>query len=269
MKREIDIDELKLIQLEILQSIHDFCIKSNIKYSLAYGTLIGAIRHKGYIPWDDDIDIMMPRDDYERFLESFDGAYNNLIVLAPEKTKNFYAPYANVVKTDTVLIESRTSAGQQLGIKIDVFPIDSVPEDKSELVKLYKKVRVYKYLISIKNARYSDFNSFIGKVAGCFLKAMVHFIPLGNLLNGMAIKSNEKNMKSDMVNNIVWCAKDEKACFLRKDMADYIDVDFENHKFKSICGYVDFLRAHYGDYMQLPPEEQRIPHHGFSAYWKD
>lgn len=269
MKKEIDIEELKSIQLEILQAIHDFCVKSNIKYSLAYGTLIGAIRHKGYIPWDDDIDIMMPRDDYKRFLDMFDGAYSNLVVLAPEKTKNFYAPYANVVKTDTVLIESRTSSGQKLGIKIDIFPIDSVPQNKNERVKLYRKVRIYKYLISIKNARYSDFSSFFGKMAGFVLKVLTHFIPLGTLLNSMAVKSNKKYMKSDMVNNIVWCFKDEKACFLRKDMANYIDVDFENHKFKSIDGYDNFLRAHYGDYMQLPPEDQRKPHHGFTAYWKD
>ena len=69
--KEIQIDELKSIQLAILEYVHDFCIKNNIRYSLCGGTLIGAVRHKGYIPWDDDIDIIMPRDDYEKFCSLF------------------------------------------------------------------------------------------------------------------------------------------------------------------------------------------------------
>lgn len=268
MKKEINIDELKSIQLDILQSVHDFCVKNNIKYSLAYGTLIGAIRHKGYIPWDDDVDIMMPRDDYERFVETFDGAINNLVVMAPRKTKNYYAPYANVINTKTVLIESRLTSEKQLGIKIDVFPIDSVPENKSERERLYGKVRAYKRLIGFKNASYSDYNSMGGKIAGFLVRTFGFFISFGKMLDRMAINCNMRYIDSEFVNNIVWCAKEEKACFFRKDMDDYIDVDFEGHKFKSIVGYDDFLRAHYGDYMQLPPEDQRNPHHGFIAYWK-
>lgn len=269
MNRKIDTEELKSIQLDILQAVHDFCVKSNLRYSLAYGTLIGAIRHKGYIPWDDDVDIMMPREDYERFLDTFDGSYNNLIVLAPGKTKQYYAPYANVVNTKTVLIESRLTSDRNLGIKIDVFPVDNVPEDEHERIKLYNKVRTYKHLISIKNARYSDFNSVAGKVAGFFVRIIGHFVSFGNKLDKIAILTNANNKESKMVNNIVWCYKDEKACFLRKDLNEYIDVEFEGHKFKSIVGYDNFLRAHYGNYMQLPPEDQRNPHHGFAAYWND
>ncbi len=269
MKKEINIDELKLIQLDILKSVHDFCVNNNLKYSLAYGTLIGAIRHKGYIPWDDDVDIMMPRDDYERFLDSFDGAYNHLIVQAPGKTNNYYAPYANVINTKTVLIESRLTSEKQLGVKIDVFPIDSVPEKKTERERLFGRVRVYKRLISMKNACNSDYNSIGGKVAGFLVRTFCHFISLGKMLDRMAINCNVKYLDSKIVNNIVWCYKDEKACFLRKDMDDYIDVDFEGHKFKSIVGYDEFLCVHYGDYMQLPPEDQRNPHHGFIAYWKE
>lgn len=268
MKKEINIDELKSIQLDILQSVHDFCVKNNIKYSLAYGTLIGAIRHKGYIPWDDDVDIMMPRDDYERFINLFNGSYKDLIVLAPGITNKYYAPYANVINTKTVLIESRLKTKNQLGIKIDVFPIDSVPEKESERERLYDKVRTYKRLISMKNASFSDFNSLGGKVAGLLVRTFGFFLSFGKMLDRIAINCNEKYINSKNVNNIVWCAKDEKACFLRKDMDDYIDVDFEGRKLKSIVGYDNFLRAHYGDYMQLPPEDQRNPHHGFIAYWK-
>ena len=83
-------EELNVIQLDILDDIHQFCVNNNIRYSLAFGSLIGAIRHHGYIPWDDDIDIMMPRPDYDVFINSFNGAYKHLVVAAPELDWNYY-----------------------------------------------------------------------------------------------------------------------------------------------------------------------------------
>ena len=78
-KREVTLDEMRTIQLDILNKIQEFCIKNNIRYSLCGGTLLGAVRHKGYIPWDDDVDIFMPRPDYERFFASFNGSYDNIV----------------------------------------------------------------------------------------------------------------------------------------------------------------------------------------------
>ena len=105
--KEIGIDELKKLQVEMLVLIDEFCQHNNIRYSLSSGTLIGAVRHKGYIPWDDDIDIMMPREDYDRFVSTFNGAYGHLSLLAPEINCNYYAPYANVF--DILLSQFETS----------------------------------------------------------------------------------------------------------------------------------------------------------------
>lgn len=264
----IELDELKKIQLEILSSVHEFCVSKNIHYSLAYGTLIGAIRHKGYIPWDDDIDIMMPRDDYERFLDTFNGTYCNLDVLSPNDNKYFYAPYANVIRTDTVLIENRKAKKGCSGIKIDVFPIDSVPNDKSDRVKMYQRVHTYQLYIGLKNTVLSYQTTLLSKMAGLFMHVVGKFLPLGAMLNNFALKSNEKNANSDWVNNIVWCTAGEKASFRKTDIAEYVDVSFEGFEFKALSGYEYFLKAHYGDYMQLPPVEQRQPKHDFMAYWK-
>lgn len=87
-------------------------------------------------------------------------------------------------------------------------------------------------------------------------------------LNDIALQSNKENEKSGFVNNIVWCAAKEKGCFKKEDMNEYIDVIFEGCVFKSLKGYDDFLTAHYGNYMELPPVEKRITHHTFDAYWK-
>ena len=266
--KEISLEEIKKIQLEILQDVHAYCVKNNINYSLAYGTLIGAIRHKGYIPWDDDIDIIMPRADYERFLKTYDGKEKNLKVIAPSIRSFYYAPYANVVNTKTILLEGNMRRINGLGIKIDIFPIDSVPNEKTLRMKLFKRVNTIKYLIRRKNERiqmrYSK-SFFITLL----MKIVLFWFPITKILDVMAKAQDSRNPFSEQVNNIVWCVAGEKGCFPRKALDSYIDVVFEDGLFKALKGYDSFLRAHYGDYMQLPPEEKRISHHDFEAFWKN
>ena len=266
--KEITVEEIKKIQLDILQDVHAYCVKNNINYSLAYGTLIGAIRHKGYIPWDDDIDIIMPRADYERFLKTYDGKEKNLKVIAPSVRIFYYAPYANVVNTRTILIEGDMGRINGLGIKIDIFPIDSVPNEKTLRMKLFNRVHTIKYLICRKNEQIQmKFNkSFFITL---FIRIVLFWFPITKILDMLAKAQTSRNPFSDQVNNIVWCAAGEKGCFPRKDLDHYIDVIFEGGLYKALEGYDSFLRAQYGDYMQLPPEEKRIPRHGFEAFWKN
>ena len=140
--REISVEELKILQLEILCKVDEFCCSNHISYTLAYGTMIGAIRHKGYIPWDDDIDIAMPRPDYDRFIRNFNGYDPNLYVLAPELQPFFYATYANVCDRRTLLNEGKNShLGIEMGVKIDIFPIDGTPYDYTEYKEEVKYIR--------------------------------------------------------------------------------------------------------------------------------
>ncbi len=139
--KEIEIEELKRLQVDMLKCIDDFCVSNGIKYSLSSGTLIGAVRHQGYIPWDDDIDIMMLRDDYDRFVQMFNGSYSHLSLLAPELDWGYYAPYANVFDNRTLLQEGNNGhRGMQLGVKIDIFPIDFVAVDEFTYKKDLQKV---------------------------------------------------------------------------------------------------------------------------------
>ena len=133
--KEINIEELKLIQLDILQAIHDFCEENHIKYSLACGSMLGAVRHKGYIPWDDDIDVYLMRDDYEKLISSFPKVYKNVYELASlERDSKYARAYARAYNNKTIQYNG-TREKEVRGIGIDVYGSDFVPDDETAWLK--------------------------------------------------------------------------------------------------------------------------------------
>lgn len=272
--REIDIEELKKIQIEILVAIDQFCQQNSIKYSLSSGSLIGAVRHNGYIPWDDDIDIMMPRADYDRFVSSFNGVFEHLSLLAPEIDSDFYAPYANVFDNRTLLLENDNGhRGVNLGVKIDVFPIDKVAsklEDYVRDMKMVERLNLIMYVKRLENfwnhkKRLKDFVKIgILKIISCCFP----YSYLQRKIKSIAV--NESNIDSEYVDNAVFNIYSRKITRFKKTvMEDYINMPFEGQSFSVVKDYDSVLRKMYGDYMQLPPENQRVPHHNFNAYWID
>lgn len=270
MKQITELEELKKIQLDILIKVHEFCQKNNLRYSLDSGTLLGAIRHKGYIPWDDDIDIIMPRPDYLRFLESFNGFTPELKVLAPELDWNFYAPYANVYDTRTILNEGANShRGIELGIKIDIFPVDGAPSDEDEYIKLLKVINRLNLQMQAKRYIISDSGKSL-KLKAYLLYHRVRSVfksysQLQKQISFLCSKNSFDNSPFAAKLSYTWT---KNRC-PRKVFEEFIDCEFEGQRLKIIKEYDLFLKKMYGNYMQLPPEGKRVPHHGFKAYWKD
>ena len=130
------LNDIKKVSLDILISIHEYCKANGIKYSLGYGTMLGAVRHKGFIPWDDDIDILMMREDYDRFLSGYKDS--KFEVIDHKREKKYILPYAKVVDKNTVLFNS-WMPDLKLGVSVDVFPVDYVGKDMDEAEKLYNK----------------------------------------------------------------------------------------------------------------------------------
>ena len=138
MKKITDIHELRQIQMGILDEVHQYSEAHGLRYFLSSGTLIGAVRHKGYIPWDDDIDVYMPRKDYERFLREFKGN-EQYKLLNPAKEPHYYYTFAKVIDLRTRMVEDETE-GFEIGVYMDIFPVDYVPDDMKS-ASMYSNAR--------------------------------------------------------------------------------------------------------------------------------
>lgn len=265
----IELEDQKRIQLEILYKVASFCEDNGIRYYLAYGTLLGAVRHKGYIPWDDDIDIMMPRPDYIKFINTFNGFSNNRVIshfLDP----NYPWQFAKVINTDTVLEELINYAYKDMGIYIDVFPIDGVSSIKKKMLWHYRYIKVLKLLLSLKRGKklcsrkpwqnlLLNFSSLL-----CF----VNLHTLIKKINSMA--SMYSFDESDNVAILVNAGYGKKEIIPKAYFSENVILEFEKHSFIAPNGYEKYLEHVYGDYMTLPPVEKRISHHAYKckAYYK-
>lgn len=267
--KSIELEDLKRIQLGILRNVATFCKKNGIRYYLSYGTLLGAVRHKGYIPWDDDIDIMMPRPDYERFISMFNGVYTDNKVVSHLLDPIYPWPFAKVVNTKTVVIESINYAYKDMGVYIDIFPIDGLPEAKFDLFVLLKTVRFLRILLSIKRGKKLNsrkcWQNFLLNFS--FLLSPLTYSKLLKKLDSISSRCSYENSRNVMILSV---AENENKEILPKSVYDkIIDIEFENYLFDIPYEYEKWLEHIYGDYMTLPPVEERITHHANNAYYKE
>lgn len=266
--KEIKLDELKKIQLEILDVVHHFCQENGITYFLSSGSLIGAVRHKGYIPWDDDIDLYMPRKDYDRFVSAFNmdnrQRYRVVSLLTDE---NCTLAFAKVERTDTRIIE-HVDYPMALGINIDVFPVDGVPDDLEERTKYFAKIQWFRNELVLKDVSL-DFKrrGLIKNIILLLGKLFLFHKSMRHLAEQLDMSIDKVNSDSQYVCNLVM-GNGINSVFTREAINDSTDVEFEGKFYKTMRGYEEYLTKTYGNYMQLPPIEKRVSHHVFTAYWK-
>lgn len=259
MKKIENIHELRKIQIAILDNVHHFCEANGLTYYLYSGTLLGAVRHKGYIPWDDDIDISMPRKDYERFLQLYYDVEGIYRVINPATEPHFYYTFAKVIDSRTRMIEDGIK-GYEISVYIDIFPIDYVPDDMSKRERLF---RLKKMLYKIRRCKISDFNPLYSQLAyWCYKLLPIPVTLINKCIRNLIISK----VPTSTVCNLTEAGPNINGCYPAEDIASTIDIEFEGKMFKTLVGYHDMLQRSYGDYMELPPEDQRLTHH-FTAYW--
>lgn len=272
--REIGLEERKKLQLEMMDEVDSFCRKNNLTYYLAFGTLIGAIRHKGYIPWDDDMDIMMPRDDYNKFAALFprEGFYRFLV---PGMVNNYPYAFGKIIDIRTVKKEPIRRKYQVIGLDIDVFPIDNYPYDIDEAEKWCDDISRTQKLLNKQFALFAKGSTFFRTI----VKNTI--ICFWNILDYLGIYTvNKSVLKLDKLSK-KYNTKETNYCGIssistygvrkrnRKQVFDSaIEMEFEGRNYLVPSGYDEYLKDTYGDYMQLPPVEKRKTHHINRVYWK-
>ena len=261
MKREILLEERRRIQLDMLEEFQEFCEKKGIKYSLAYGTLIGAIRHKGYIPWDDDVDIMMPLPDMQRLKNEFIS--DNVKYCDIDTEKHFEYGFSRLACKKT--FGKAGVSFKSYGVNIDVYPVLSVADTLEERDEYFEKGRLLlnkrlKYIkwrgLAMSYLPISTIPGFDRSVREYRDYMMQNSYPYG-ATNHFFVYGGDLSKK------------ERELCTYDFDLFDgLIKVDFEGFKLNAIERYHEYLTYYYGDYMQLPPEEDRIPYHGGRYFWK-
>lgn len=266
--RKITLEENRKFQIDVLDAICSFCDKNDIKYFLIAGTLLGAVRHKGYIPWDDDIDIAMLRDDYELFVKTFktDGYY----AVAPEiNTSGYFLPFAKVCKDKTQIIENTKTMKIKLGINVDVFPIDVVSDDPIERKRHLGKIRRQRKLIDIIDTPLSNTRTWYKNIALALLQIVLLPISPQKVITKIVNYSKMySNMESSLCAEVAWgCG--EREVVSRNVFESVQKIAFEGKMYNAPAGWDEWLSNRYGDYMKLPPLNQQRTHHECNAYILD
>ncbi|MCM1320692.1 MAG: LicD family protein [Bacteroides sp.] len=266
--KEIFIEDIRRIQLEMLDYFDDLCRKNNLRYSLSGGTLLGAVRHKGYIPWDDDIDVFMPRKDYEQFLLAADKSEQNYYkIFSPFNNEFYYYPFSKLVDVRTKIDENHDRPLPQIGIYIDIFPIDGLPNNEKKRKNYWNRIRKIKRVCTMvyqKKAHGENMLKQIFRYVMFFLLKLVKANTIAKFLN--TISSCYEIEKSDYA-AVSLFGYGEKEQMPVSVLSDFSELQFEGKMYKVIKNYDLYLSNLYGDYMKLPPENQRQMKHGFSAYY--
>lgn len=240
------------------------CDLLNLRYFVGYGTLLGAVRHKGFIPWDDDLDVIMPRPDYDTFMEKAQGILKNEIFLQNIYTeKNYILNFSKLRDTNTTLVETEyKSYDLHHGVFIDIFPIDGYIKGQDKMLDFRIKERAFEEPTGIKRI-YSSIVSGNQAIMTKIGPAVASRVNMKNKLIKMDEKAKRWNFDmcdtvADIVSSI-YIVPMEKTVFEKS-----VDLYFEGHKVKAPVGYDRYLTLMYGDYMKLPPEDKRKPHHNFA-----
>lgn len=258
----IPIEEVKKIQLDILDSVAQFCEERGLRYYLAYGTLLGAVRHKGYIPWDDDIDLHMPRPDYEHFLREYNQAPTPYRVVSSAGNRDYRVAFAKVHHPGSIVREFHFKP-DIFGVYIDIFPLDGVGSKAQA-----KECGQLRRLMHVKNSVFLGSMPLRRKLRLAITKLILLPFPLSTLLKRIErIATRHPYDSSPTVCSLMSRAA-LREIMPRSVFDEHCMLPFEGKEYRAPKGYDHYLRVNYGDYMQLPPEEKRQSHHNSEARWK-
>ena len=265
--------DIQKVSLDILKEIHEFCVNENIRYTLQGGSLLGAIRHNGFIPWDDDIDIAMPRPDYERFCDLFSSSTGLKLICYDNSQNDCFIAYARVVDTTYTYVDCSMLpwTKRPVGVWIDIFPLDGASDDYNIEKKRNRKIwRLWSNTLRVRRSfrtfdKEKGIFSKIKLVGRKLLFKKMHFIaPLIRMCKEIPYGSTNHYI------NAAFPGYQMNEYHRIEVLNSYILHKFEDTYFYIMSGYDEALKEKYGEYMSLPPIDQRRPKQNYDIfYWKD
>ena len=256
-----DYDQLKLTQLEIMDEIHRICVEHNIQYYIIGGTLLGAVRHQGFIPWDIDIDVAMMRDDYDKFKDICKTELGTTYAYCDYlNKKRFRHPHALVCKKNTEIVfkyDKYNPKYENLGVYVDIFPLDNAPENETLQITQSKR------LIKIKKLKHYRIPY---SCSYSWLKRMMHFLVSAAMVGLSVRRINHMEQKEmqryrDVTTQFVCSMSSQyaykKQCVKKEVYGIPVLLNFEGRQYYAPSQYISYLSRLYGDYMKLPPVEKR------------
>lgn len=265
------LEKLHQAELEMLKDFSELCDKSNIEYFGISGTAIGAVRHQGFIPWDDDIDVAFLRDDYVRFVKAMrrDKEFSEKYELwGPDQQHKYYNLQPTLMRKGTVFVnENAYAGGYRPGILMDLFIYDNIPENSEEAKIVIKKCRRYKILYIVRNVNHfkllkgKSLEQKVKNIICGFIRIVLRLLPKSDeILYRRFLKYATMNKGLTDKYTCLFDPGSDIMDICKSKSYPTVKVPFEDTEIRLVKNYDEQLRQHMGDYMQIPPVEKRTNH---------
>ena len=267
--RKAGFEEIRTIQYGILKETARYCDANNIRYFLTGGTLLGAVRHRGFIPWDDDIDIAVPRPDYERLRTLNGGKISEFYEISAFENNPAHArAFLRIVDNRTVYEHEYYQKKYRASLGIDVFPMDGTPEDGAECARYFKRMKRLIRQFTLSQSAPFKSTGLLRALEKTAASIPARIRGRERIYRELMRRVAEYPYETSRFVGITTGVYLEKEVLLKDELFPAADLSFENGVFHAPACYEKYLRQLYGDYMRLPKEEDRKPGHLFSVYWK-
>ena len=271
-RKVTDLEEIQAMLYDLMQELHKICEEHGLVYNLFGGSLLGAVRHEGMIPWDDDIDVTMPRPDYEKLIRILKNNQNGNCCIYIENDKNYVYPFAKFCRRDTILVEKTIrDKFSKIKLYVDIFPLDGIPETTElEIKKMYLRAKKYKFLHNVSVAKLTVSPTWWKKpfVIYRWLRRSVLGICGYKFYLNKQIKITRSHLFEGCCNIgfVSQWVYGEKSIISKVNYYDRKLYKFGNYEFWGVKDSDAVLKKLYGDYITPPPKDQRKSHHNFELY---
>ena len=260
-KHKLNLQEIHSLEFEMLKRFVSVCENNHLNYYLAGGTLLGAIRHKGFIPWDDDIDILMPRNDYDRFVEiSKKISLGEYYHVSSFENNDLNYPFCKIFDTRTEIIKKYVNDDTEQSLWIDILPTDGLPDDNREVKAIFSKSLLARKLLKIKKSKTSQGTTTLKKIIKPILKFLLIPVSIKTIVSYIDKLSRTYSINDCLYVGGIAMGYGVNEKMPKKEFLNPVKVEFEGLIVNAPSCWDFYLKSLYGDYMQLPPEEDRVAH---------